>query len=856
MRKVINTRTNLNWLFTMAWRDTRTFRWRLLLYVSSIILGTASMVSIWNLGDTMRNAINNESKVLLGADLEINSARPMNDSAELFLKNLGGNQSRQVSFASMITFFNNKLSSQTLSRLVQVRALKGQFPYYGEFITEPPSAATDFQINGTVLVDNALLAQFKSEVGDSIRIGMKTFEIGGRLITIPGETVAMNSIGPKVYIPLADLPSTELIRPGSRATFRAFFKFENSLDVEKLKGIHTDAALKYGMNLVTVNDRKARLERSLGNLYRFLNLSSFIALVLGSIGVASGIHTYIRRKKETIAILRCLGAKQSHTFFIYLIQVISIGTIGSLVGAALGYLITSILPLVVQDFIPFELTPEFTYLPIIYGLGLSLLLALLFSLIPLLAIREITPLVTLRSSIESSTPFHTDTLRLSLAGLLVTSISLFAVNQTGSWQQGLGFTTGLIGAFFLLWVVAKILIIGTRYILSNTWPYVWRQGFANLFRPNNQTFMMVVALGLGAFLITTLYLVQFSLIGHISQVGADRRSNLVLFDIQSHQLDGITKLLEKEDLPIIQQTPVVSMRILSLKGQKTTDLLTNSNSINFRWALRREYRSTYRDHLENTETLLQGLFPQTVYQSKEIVSVSLEQGIADRLGVSIGDEITFDVQGIPIKTKVGSLRKVDWQRVQPNFFIVFPEGVLEKAPQFHVIATRIDDTQVLALFQQEALKGFPNVSMIDLTLILNTLNSITEKVSFIVQFMALFSIFTGIIVLVGVVTNSHFQRTQESVLLKTLGASKRKVLTITVIEYLFLGVISSCTGVTLAFCSTWVLATFVFNMTFHPAFLATTIVIGGISLITLAVGVLASRSIYRQPPLQVLRGEL
>lgn len=839
----------------MAWRDSRTYRRRLLLYMSSIILGTAALVSIRTLGDSMRTAIDLESRALLGADLEISTRQAFSDSAEVFLRNLGGEQSRQASFVSMVAF-----PRSASSRLVNVRALEGGFPYYGELETVPQDAAQTFRTQGTALVDDNLMIQHGAEPGDSIRIGLGTFEIAGRLVSIPGETAAMSTFGPRVYIPMAELASTALIQPGSRVTYRALYKFGDEVDVEALKEAYgTDTAARFGMDWDTVADRQAGLERSLGNLYRFLNLSGFIALILGSVGVASAIHTYIRRKRGTIAVLRCLGAEGRHTFAVYVIQAVSIGVIGSTIGAAAGFLVLGVLPALVQDFVPFELEVRYSWLPVLQGMGLGLLMALLFALLPLMAIKDISPLLTLRSSVETPSRGTRDPWRLTLITVLVSGIVLFAVSQTREWQQGVGFAAGLIAAFLLLSLVARGLISMARRLLPATWPYVWRQGLANLFRPDNQTVTMVVALGLGAFLLTTLYLLQFSLVGHITQVGGERQSNMVLFDIQPDQREEVVGSLRRNGLPVMQQTPVVSMRLAGLKGRTIAEIMQDSTGRPERaprWALRREYRSTYRGHLEDAETLLEGSLQPRVEGDEDEVLVSLEKSIADRLGLGIGDEVVFDVQGVQVETIVGSLRAVDWQRVQPNFFVVFPEGVLEEAPQFHVVVTRIDDPQVSARFQQETVSRFPNVSMIDLSLILGTLNDILGKVSLIVRFMALFSVFTGVIVLVGVVTNSRLQRMQESVLLKTLGGSRNQILKIMSIEYLFLGAIGAVTGVVLAFAATWILAVFVFNITFVPAFIPVAAVIGGIAVITIAVGMLASAGIYRQSPLEVLRAEI
>ncbi|MDE2847431.1 MAG: FtsX-like permease family protein [Gemmatimonadota bacterium] len=840
------------WLLSMAWRDSRTYRRRLLLYMSSIILGTAALVSIRTLGDSMAAAIDVEAKALLGADLDINTRTAFSDSAEVFLRNLGGEQSRQSSFVSMVSF-----PRTDSSRLSNVRALEGAFPYYGVLETVPAAAAQSFKTDGTALVDDNLMIQHGAEVGDSIRVGMRTLEISGRLVSIPGETAAMSTIGPRVYIPMSELESTGLIQPGSRVTYRALFRFDDGVDADELAASHSaDTAARWGMDWDTVRDRQAGLERSLGNLYRFLNLSGFIALILGSVGVASAIHTYVRRKRGTIAVLRCLGAEGRHTFAVYVIQAMAIGVIGSAIGAAVGYLVLGVLPVLIQDFVPFELVVGFTWLPLLQGMGLGLLMALLFALLPLLAIRDISPLLTLRSSVETPRRGNADPRRIVLIAVLVAGVVLFGISQTRVWLQGVGFAGGLICAFLLLTLVARSLITLARRIVPATWPYVWRQGLANLFRPDNQTVTMVVALGLGAFLITTLYLLQYSLVGHITQVGGDRQSNLVLFDIQPGQREDILASMRQNGLPVMQQTPVVSMRLAGMKGRTIAEVMADTTERVSRWPLRREYRSTYRAHLEDAETLLAGSLQPRADAGGDSVLVSVEKGIADRLGLSIGDEVVFDVQGVPVKTTVGSVRAVDWQRMQPNFFMVFPEGVLEEAPQFHVVVTRIDDPQVSARFQRETVSRFPNVSLIDLSLILNTLNDILGKVSLIVRFMALFSVFTGVIVLVGVVTNSRYQRMQESVLLKTLGGSRNQILKIMTIEYLFLGAIGAMTGVVLAFAATWILAVFVFNISYVPAYIPVLAVVGGIASITILVGMAASAGIYRQSPLEVLRAEI
>lgn len=835
----------------MAWRDSRTHRNRLLLYMSSIILGTAALVSIRSLGDNMQQMVNLEAKALLGADMSVASRQPFPQPVEEMFTSFSGDRSNQVDFTSMVLFPKNGGS-----RLVQVRAIEGNYPYYGTLETVPQEAVESFRSKKQALVDDGMMIQYGLAVGEPIKVGRLVFEIAGRLRKIPGETAAMSTIGPRVYIPLSYLEETGLVGTGSRVRYQAYFKFEDTVDVEALVESVRPQRERYFLDVETVGSRKRSLGRSLTNLYRYLNLGGFVALILGSVGVASAIHTYVKQKLTTIAVLRCLGADARQTFLIYLIQSVSMGLVGSTIGVVIGIVILLILPQVVSNFIPFELSFAPTLLPIIQGLGIGLLMAVLFALIPLIKIRNISPLLTLRASYEAASLKNHDPMQYVVYGLLVLGVTVFAISQTRFWFQGVWFSGGLILSFLLLSLVATGLMKLIKTYFPVSWGYIWRQGLANLYRPQNQTVMLILALGLGTFLVTTLYLLQNSLLGHLSLTGGSNQSNMVLFDIQNDQRGPIKEIMDEFSLPVMQQVPIVTLRLASINGRTTEDIRADSSVAVSRWALRREYRCTYRDHLIDTETLVAGTWRKSVTNPGDTAFVSLESGIAEDLNVEIGDIIVFDVQGIPIKAVVGNLREVNWQRVQPNFFIVFPDGVLEHAPQFHVLVTRIESTDVSAAFQRAVVLKYPNVSMIDLKLILSTVDDIMEKVSLVIRFMALFSVFTGLIVLISVITNSRFQRIQESVLLKTLGASRRQILNIMILEYLFLGSIAALTGVLLAMSIGWVLTTFIFEISFIPVITPVLAVILIIVMLTILVGTVAGRGINDRPPLEVLRSEI
>jgi putative ABC transport system permease protein len=356
-------------------------------------------------------------------------------------------------------------------------------------------------------------------------------------------------------------------------------------------------------------------------------------------------------------------------------------------------------------------------------------------------------------------------------------------------------------------------------------------------------------------LVSTLYFSQDMLMEELDFATRDDAPNLIFFDIQSDQNEGALKAIEANGGTILQNVPMVTMKIDSINGRSTEEIREDTTQRIRGWALRRDYRSTYRDSLLDSETLVDGEFIGRANPEEEIHPVSPAREITEDLNIGIGDTLTFDVQGVPVQTYVSSIREVDFQRVQPNFFMLFPTGVLEGAPQTFVTVSRVPDQQTSARVQQAVVQDYPNISALDVSLILETINEFIDKISFAIQFMALFSILTGFIVLASALATSRLQRIRESVLLRTLGASKKQIISIVSIEYLFLGILSALTGLILSVASTWLLGYFYFDLTFVPNLWV--IILGTlmITALTILIGMLNSRSIYRKTPLEVLRLE-
>jgi putative ABC transport system permease protein len=835
-----------SWLLLMAWRDSRRNRSRLLLFVSSIILGIAALVAIYSLGNNLEKDIDNQAAGLLGADLQISTNKPVSDTAQKLLGSIGQNRSEERSFASMVLFPKNGGT-----RLVQVKALQGPFPYYGELETEPATAGKGFKNSQAALVDKTLMLQYGAKVGDSVKVGATTFIIAGTLLKAPGQTGLSTSVAPTVYIPLTFLQQTGLSQKGSRINYKFYYKLNNSTNIDALTKQLEPRLDKEGMSYQTVASQKQETGRSFSDLTSFLSLVGFIALLLGCIGVASAIHIYVREKIASIAILRCLGAKARDAFLIYLIQIVGIGFIGAIVGAILGTVIQQFLPVVLADFIPVEITTGISWPAIAQGVVLGVVISLLFALLPLISLRKISPLNTLRTVEEENA--GKDPLKWAVYFIIVLFITGFTYLQLKDFQKALFFTFSVLVAFAVLVAMAKLLMYLVRKFFPSSWSYLWRQGLANLFRPNNQTIILMVSIGLGTAFICTLFSVQSLLLSRVTLSASGNQPNMVLFDIQSQQKEKVAAIAQQYKLPVIQQVPIVNMRLESINDRTSAEPGDTTNDYGGR-VFSREYRVTYRDALTASEKITKGRWLGTTDASGTIY-VSLEEGWAKRQQLKIGDTMVFNVQGAMIPTLVGSFREVDWNRIQTNFLVVFPKGVLEDAPQFYVLLTRVANEAASARFQQAMVQAFPNVSIIDLTLILKTLDEILEKISFVIRFMAGFSILTGIVVLIASVLISKYQRVKESVLLRTLGASRKQIFIITALEYFFLGALAAATGILLSLAGTWALAKFTFKTPFVVNVLTLLAVFVLICLLTVVIGLLNSRGVLKKSPLEVLRGE-
>lgn len=835
------------WVWKMAWRDARHNFSRLFLFVASLITGIAAVVSLDSLNNSLQQDIDRNAKELLGADMVINGNRKFEPELEVLFDSLKHPQANEADMASMVLF-----TQSGQSRLIRLVALEGDFPFYGAVETLPANAYLMMREQGYALLDETLASQYEVSSGDTIKVGNSYFEVAGVVTKIPGGGGILSTFTPSVYIAMSQLDSTGLVQFGSRINYRKYLKTESDAATEALEKAIRPEVRKRGHGYDTVQERKEELGEAFQSVYRFFSLLAFLALILGCIGVASSVHIYAREKRDEVAVLRCVGSSGWQAFNIYFIQIFLLGIVGSVVGAALGLGIQQLIPVVFKDMLPVEVSFTVSWVSFAMGVVIGTVVSVLFSMLPLMAVRFVPPLTVLRADFEPARIFSKA--RLAVVVLIVLFPMFFAALQTRSVWIGLAFFGGLAVALGLLTLVAMLLLFLVRKYFPANSSFIWRHALSNLFRPNNQTRMLMVAIGLGAFIITTLNVVEKSLLSQVEFSGQENQSNTILFDIQPSQKDGVVKLMEENKLPVNQVVPIVTCRLSELKGRSVEEVQKDTTDRVPNWALTREYRVTYRDSLHLSEELISGEL-QKKTSGPDSVWVTISEGLHEELDVKEGDSLVFDVQGIPVKVRISGIRKVEWPKDPPNFIFVFPTGVLEQAPQVYVTATRVDDQQIANKFQRELIMSYPNVSLIDLRLILSTVNDLFNKLGSVIRFLALFSIITGLVVLSGAVINSKFVRMKENVLLRTIGARTRQITRITLIEYAYLGIFSALTGMILSLGGGYLLTTFFFKITFAFDVLEMVTITVGVVFLTMLIGWWNSREVIATPPLQVLRKE-
>ena len=855
-------------LIGLAWRESRTARSRLLLYMSSISLGVAALVAIDSFSDNVIRSVHEQARALLGGDVMAHRNAAPGKAIDSLRDSLSA---RGMPSTTSTNFLSMALVPRTGgTRLVQVHAVAPGYPFYGNITTDPAGAWAGLQSGHDVAVDPALLVSLDARIGDMIALGNARFAIAGTLKSVPGDVGISAAIGPRVYIPERYVGETGLVVFGSRAEYETLFKLPPTVSAAFFVA-RFQRRLLQGTNgsVRGAGYNESRLASAIDQLHDYLAIVGLVALLLGGIGVASGVHAFAMRKIDPVAILRCLGASSWQVLAIYTAQAAVMGLFGAAAGVLLGVGIQFLMPRALQDFLPVDVDVRLAPQSILLGLGIGVWVALLFSMRPLVALRRVSPLQALRREPDSDALRRArwDPLRLTLSLAIAVSVLELGMSRANTVQRGIGFTAAIGGAIGILWVSAAGLSWTARRVLRPSWPFPLRQGIASLYRPGNQTRAVVLALGFGVFLMGTLYQVQHNILRSLDLRLGQARANVVFFDVQDNQRPGIDSIIRAGHNELIDQTPIVPMRIASINGRAVADILTSLDQQRARapsgrgprpgggrgrGILRREFRSTYRDRLTESEHLVAGRW-FSAGAPRGMGQVSLDTSAAAEMGVHLRDTITWNVQGVLIPTVVTSLREVKWQSFSPNFFAVFDPASLEKAPKQFAILVNAPSPTAIAHLQRDVVAKFPSVSSLDLTLVQQTVTNVLGKVTMAVRFLALISLALGVPVLFSAVAATRRERLREGVLLKTLGATRRQIIRIMLAEYALLGTLGALTGVVLSTFAGWALMHWIFRSPFVPAVGPVGIVALAMISLAVAIGLLTGRDVFAQTPMAALR---
>ena len=834
------------------WESRQSLR-RVGVYMLSIALGVAALVAVRSFREDVERSVRSEAQVLMGADLRLSSRTPLADSAQRVVDSLsaaGHRVSRVTTAGSMVL-----APSSELTRLLQVRAVEGGWPFYGAAVTRP-AGLWNADRDAGFLVDPAVLTQLDVAVGDTLRVGGEPAPILGTVEELPTSLGFQTAVGPRVYVTEAFLDRTGIIGFGSLVRYETFVELPEPADRAAVETRYEDVFRDARVGVETAEEQARDVTEAVGWLGRYLGLVGLGALLLGGVGVGSAIHVFVKERLTEVAVLRCLGARQATVFSAYLLQAAGLGLAGAILGAAAGVAIQQALPGVLSAVLPVEVETRVAWGVVGWGVGTGLWVSLVFALLPLLTIRDAPPLRALRQAAEVERR-RVDPLRWGAIALGAASVVALSVAEAPSWQEGLGFAAGLAVTTGVLWAAGWTLVRLVRDRVPKRGPYPLRQGLSNLFRPRNQTVAVTLALGFGTFIVATVLQVRSNLGRELALESVEGQPNLLLFDVQEDQREGIVELLPPESRGGAEVTPIVPARIRAVKGVPRTamDTLTGDERP-AGWAVRRDYRHTWRDTLTDAETLVEGAWWDEAPAAPEgVARISLDAELAGDLRVGVGDHITWEISGVPLESRVTSLRTVDWHRFQTNFFVVFEPGGLDGAPATWVVLARVDGAEARSRFQRDLVMASPNVSVLDIARIQEVVQSILSQVTRAIGVLAGFAALAGTLVLAGALATSRAQRLREGALLRTLGARRPQVLAVLFSEFLALALLATVTGLGLAVAAAWGLVAFGFGLDFRLDAVSLGGIAVGLAVLTLGSGLLGSRDLFRKPPLPVLRGE-
>ncbi|MGB7217235.1 MAG: FtsX-like permease family protein [Vicinamibacterales bacterium] len=839
----------------MAVRETRAAWRRLLFFFVCIAVGVAAIVALRSVIQDVRAVFGTQAKALIAADVVVSTTRDWTPAARDILDRRLAEAGATVRTETVQTPTMTRPAdaSRPVARMVELRAVQAAFPLYGSVVLEGGQAYSHDLLKGHgTLVRPELLTTLGVKVGDAIAIGQASFTIRGVITSEPGSGMGQFSLGPRVIVDFDDLPSTGLLGFGSRATHQLLVKVPDER-VESLTDTLREELRPEFANARSFRSTEDQIGRNFERAENYLSLVGLIIVILGGIAVSSVTRVFIQQKIRSIAVLKCLGARSREIMTIYMAQVMALGLAGSLLGVGIAQAAVGAIPLALGSSSSILADAHYgvTWSAAWQGVTIGALVSLLFSVVPLLHVRFIKPSLLLR---DESTKQARDWVGFAAIGLVAAALVAVTVWQASSLRIGVVVCAGFAGLALALHFAGRGLVALVKP-LAQSRSFPLRHAVLHLSRPGNQTRVILLAVGLGAFFIVGIRSLQASLLDEFSVQMSENQADMFLMDIQQAQVDGVRAFLADPSVGVdaSQVIPVMRARVVGVAGRRTN--LDGVQAVRERGGgLGREYTITYRDRLEPNERITDGAFWSG--PSKDL-EVSVEQGLHDRFAIDVGDTVRFDILGQVVSATVTSIRNVEWRESRNGGFVfVFRPGAFADVPQTYVAPLKGPvDPAARARFQHDLVTRYPNVSVIDFHEVLDSLRVVMNQVTLAITVVGGLVLFSGGLILIGAVAMTKYQRVYEAAVFKTLGANTRTIARMLLFEYGVLGSLAGLIGSLGAVALTWGVSRYALDIPWrvfvgeHAAGVVFTAILVAI------IGVLSSLDVLKHKPLATLRAE-
>jgi putative ABC transport system permease protein len=857
----------------IGWRDLKSAPGKFGFVVLSVAVGVAALVGVRGFSESFRQTLGAEAKSLMAGDLSARLFREPTDEEKSKIAAIekgdgqGTGQIRSTWITETISMAS--VPPAPVPLLVSLKAVDpAEYPYYGQAELEPAMSLQQALDGDSAVVAEESLIRLNARVGQTLRLGGRNFRISAVLVEEPDRFSAGPGMGPRVMISQAALERTGLIAPGSRASRRLLVKLPDSgspgisgkaaaaVDPVTMRKQLEDALPD--AQVMDFREGNPALTQGLDNATAILSLICLVAMVLGAIGVAMAMHAHLEQRMDMLAILKAVGAGSVDLLRIFLLQTLGLGLAGGLLGVAAGVGVMAALPAVFGKLIPIHTALEFPWRSALAGLATGLLTTLLFCLPPLLDVRAVRPVLVLRRLVEQGpeglrgwfASWWARRLQLGISVVVVAALGGIACALSDSPKVGTWFAVLFTIALVVLLVLAAVALWTLRFLLNRVrlrLPSSLRHGLANLYRPGNQSAAVMAALGTGVMLILAVYLMQASLLRDLRETASPKLPNVFLVDMTTGEIAGVKNFFQHQAgvTQALDLLPVVTGRFVSINGQT----LEQMKGQHFPRRMLENAELSFADAPPEGDKVLQGKW----WTDGSAAELAVGEGVAQRLHLGVGSAVELEVGGTVRKLKVAAVYRADGQHLGTQVPFVLASGQLKDQPATWYGGLHIDPKQVAGM-ERGLFAAYPSISVINLADVLDRIESVVDQVTFVVRFLAGFSIFAGLTILASSIASTRFRRMREAVVLKTLGATRMRIVRTFSVEFSVLGLLAGSVGVVFANLLTRVLLGWL-KVDFHIEWAATLIALVGTAVLATATGWIASYRILGLRPLEVLREE-